>query len=272
MKTMTGSTAVPGSLLAALLVLAACDRTPDPTPAEAEPRTATEIAEDDVEPLSIPEEDLRIVEETPTMVFRWQVPPALARHPKLFADMRVAAEASRIKLGELAREEAQFRVERDLPPAPVSEDTSWTVSYRSPALLSLVGETHSYTGGAHPNLTYGSILWDRQNEAPLSAYDLFEDAAAAKTEIALRYCAALERARADRRGDAVIEGKYGECPAIDDQPVVPVGSSETGIAMIRVLLAPYVAGPYAEGAYQVDVEMDEDLSAMLRNDVIGDET
>ncbi len=82
-----------------------------------------------------------------------------------------------------------------------------------------------------------------------------------------RYCAALDAERAERRGAPVRpdpRDPHTLCPPLADQVLAPRDSDGNGrFEAIDVLIAPYVAGSYAEGAYFAEVPLEaDDLSGM----------
>ena len=58
---------------------------------------------------------------------------------------------------------------------------------------------------------------------------------------------------------------FDDCPALDEIAVIPVDSNADG-RFDRLLLAasPYVAGPWVEGAYEVELDVTPDLVAGLK--------
>jgi hypothetical protein len=67
------------------------------------------------------------------------------------------------------------------------------------------------------------------------------------------FCKALDAQRAVRR-QGVRDPNYSDCPPLADLAVVPVGDG--AIHSLRVLVPPYTAGPWAEGAYEIALMAD----------------
>ena len=71
---------------------------------------------------------------------------------------------------------------------------------------------------------------------------------------------AVDAQRAGKRGVALpLSGDDYDtaCPPLGDQVVVPVDSDGNGrFDLLRVLIPPYGAGPYAEGVYQIELKVD----------------
>ncbi|HST37261.1 MAG TPA: hypothetical protein VLK25_11610, partial [Allosphingosinicella sp.] len=79
------------------------------------------------------------------------------------------------------------------------------------------------------------------------------------------YCRELDVQRAERRGEPVVldpEDPFTRCPPIGEQ-VLALANQDNNpqFDTLLVLLHPYLAGPYVEGDYVIEVRLDE--SALL---------
>ena len=251
--------------LASLALLSACDGEPanDTSTASAEPGDLnTDRDEESDEPILA--EDLILDEYSPTMEFEWSVPALIGRYPKLLETLRQRAEATRSDLAETAREQAQFRAEEELPPQAVMHDERWRVAFRNPALINLKVEAHNYTGGAHPNSFFQSKFWDTEEQREVEFSDLFINWPVARDTLSKRYCAALDEMRSERRDGRTASADFEDCPDLDEQPIALIGPRGGEPNGMTVLLSPYVAGPYAEGPYEVSISFDRDLQETLK--------
>ena len=173
---------------------------------------------------------------------------------------------------EAARREAEglHRLEEnlaELPPEtdrsampPHGYDQSWSVTASTPALLAMDSGISAYWGGAHDALSYDSLLWDRGAGRRIAFGDLFGDKAAAYRLLGRQFCPALLAMQVER-------GHTAEdalpCPDLAAQPIALV--SEGGpIRKLNVLLAPYVAGSFAEGPYEVELPVTPQLLRLIR--------
>jgi hypothetical protein len=135
-----------------------------------------------------------------------------------------------------------------------SSQTEWKVVTNIPGWLSLSAQSYVFSGGAHGNTGYDALLWDRSTGARRQALDLFTSVAAFKAAVGTQFCAALDRERAKRRGSDGFakDDPFSQCidPAKDTTIIL---GSANGARFTRVgfLIAPYAAGPYAEGTYEV---------------------
>src|SRR5690606_42081941 len=90
----------------------------------------------------------------------------------------------------------------------------------------------------------------------MDAIDLFTSPVALEESLGDGFCEALDRERVKRREEAPTldpDDPFMQCPGIDELEVF-VGSSN-GRTFNRLTLydGPYVAGPYVEGASEVDL-------------------
>ncbi|MFL0672482.1 MAG: PdaC/SigV domain-containing protein [Erythrobacter sp.] len=140
----------------------------------------------------------------------------------------------------------------------------WAVVTDLPRFLSLSASTYMFTGGAHPNGTYDALMWDREAGKPLTGEDLFTSQAALQKVLGPRWCAGLRKERSKR-----LEQDYGEdetfpCPPIKELVVLPGSASKQAFDRIGLLAAPYVAGSYAEGSYEVTVPVTPAVIAAVK--------
>ncbi|MGB3723485.1 MAG: hypothetical protein WA979_11805 [Pacificimonas sp.] len=253
-------------LLFPALLLAGCDRSASEAVPQAPPSPTDETT---AAAAPIPASDLLIVERSPTLNFHWRVPAEVAQHPALLATMRTDALQAQEKMRTTAREEAQFRAENGARPVAISMDESWALSWENAALLNLTVAQNSYRGGAHPNLVYKSILWDKTAARAIALPDLFSDWPNIEAGLSAQYCEALDAERAKRRGaDVDSDGPFGKCPPLTEQPVALMGNAYDGFYGIEVLLGPYVAGAYAEGSYRIELPFDEAMRAAMKADYL----
>lgn len=148
----------------------------------------------------------------------------------------------------------------------------WSVAGRSQRLLTLVAQSEFYSGGAHGNSLFHTILWDRTTNAAMHISDIFADEAAAVELVTPIYCTLLNKEREKKRGEPVQPSadKYdmnGGCPDFDDQEMALFDENGDGrFEVMRMLLPPYVAGPYAEGPYEIDIPVTPEFRALVKKE------
>lgn len=137
-------------------------------------------------------------------------------------------------------------------------EESWAVRAMTPRLASLAGSNARFTGGAHGSLAFLGRVWDRRTGRAVAPAALFGRAGLAP--LRQRFCNALNAERAERRGEPVTPTADDDfmtgCPRFADVVVVPEdGDGDGRVDTIAFDVAPYTAGPWAEGAYTVEVPL-----------------
>lgn len=136
-------------------------------------------------------------------------------------------------------------------------DAGWRVDGSGAVLLSLSAEISTFTGGAHGNLSFAAILWDRAANRRRDIAALL--GARAIEALRPRFCAALDAMRAERRGREALtpladDDPFTACPALAGQAMAPADDDGNGrFETFHVMLPPYAAGPYAEGEYVIEL-------------------
>ena len=248
-------------LSSALLLLSACNRDDSAAPAGPEVNESQAAGA-----AATRAEASRVEEKDDLLEFTYSWPAEVSAIPALATRLAADRDASRAKALKEAQED---RAERpaDAPFFPHSLNKKWVVAGNSPRLLSIDTELEFFTGGAHPNRLFESIIWDRQSDREVQALDLFTSPTAARTAITRLYCPALDRLRQEKRGDFTMpDGMPGtECPDLGKQRIVPTDTDSNGrFDTLVVKLPPYEAGPYAEGSYLVDLPATDEWIAMMK--------
>lgn len=194
-----------------------------------------------------------------TFSYRW--PAAVEAIPALRA--RLDAEQAGLRR-DLARNAAEWReavasdpdLHRDRIWVPYDMQTEWKVVTSLPGWLSLSKTFSIYEGGAHPNHDFGALVWDRTAGQARKPLDLFVSARALDAAVRKPFCDALDAQRAERRGEPVNRASgddFDACIAPSEQTVILGSSNRKTFNRIGILVAPYAAGPYAEGSYDITV-------------------
>lgn len=246
--------------LAAAALLAACsdNRGAEPLAESAAPREAAHEGE-----AVVFENNDRRGERSREFAYNW--PAAVTAVPALverFSAERDAALAEQKQDFEDALRE--FAGSDCLACTNRSYAKEWKVVADLPRFLSLSATLYVYTGGAHGNGAYDGLLWDREAETALAAADLFASPAAMQQALGAPWCGALRKERTRRLG-----GDYGEdatfpCPSLAELVVLPGSAGGQAFDRISLLAAPYVAGSYAEGGYELTLPVTEAVIAALK--------
>lgn len=177
---------------------------------------------------------------------------------KLLAENRAAAKEAQV--------EAKAN---DFPYHDYSYEEEYATVADTPRMMVLLSGGYVYTGGAHGMPIATAILWDKAAQKRLATtalIDLPRFAALAKK----RFCAELDRQRAEKRGEPVRHddpnelSDFVQCVELTKQLVLPVSKGGKALDNMRVVIGPYEAGPYAEGSYQIDLPLDAGLLATVQ--------
>lgn len=206
-------------------------------------------------------------QETPTYSFEYAYPAAVAAIPAL----RARLDADRAKhLAALARDARAAAAEAKKDGYPFRKydwTQTWQVVTSLPGWLSLSAAYWNYTGGAHGMTWSGAMLWDRPAKTARNPFDLFTSKAALSRAIRKPFCAALNQQRAEKRGETVKPGSTDEFDKCIDpvaETVILGSRSRRKFDRIGILVAPYSAGPYAEGPYEVTVPITPAVLAAVK--------
>jgi len=186
--------------------------------------------------------------------------------PELVSRFTADMEKSKADLIAGAKEDKAFRDKDGIEFHGFQSSTDYKTAGQSSRLLSLTSDFGAYTGGAHGNYGTAGLLWDRQAAREIQVADLFAAPANRDRLLTQRWCEALNKEREKKRGEPVSgNDMFDECPSLDDIAVVPADKDGNGRFERLVLTAsPYVAGPYAEGDYEVDLPVTPDLVSALK--------
>lgn len=255
----------------ALLALGACSDKGQPVVATATSAAASASAAIDSatgpEAPSAPAAAREVKEENELYQFEYVYPAQAAAIAPLRAMLEADLARNRDELATEAREGAALARESSFPFNPYSRSVNWQVVTDLPGWLSLSALVGFYTGGAHPNYVFDTLLWDRAAAKRRAPVDLFTSAAALAAAIRAPFCRELDRQRAKKRGSDQAGSGISEFDACIDpaaQTVILGSSNGRTFDRIGVLIAPYAAGPYAEGDYEVTVPVTAKVLAAVR--------
>lgn len=142
--------------------------------------------------------------------------------------------------------------------------TTWQVVADTPRFLSLSAESYLYSGGAHGNSNFDAMVWDRELGDALETRAFFTAPEGLALVIAEPYCRALNELRAERRGGMGAGGDLGECPQLNELTLLIGSSNGETFDRLGLIAAPYIAGSYAEGPYEVTIPLTRDMLAEVK--------
>lgn len=245
-----------------ILMLAACGKQP------AQPTNETAGSAPTANPAAPAPKPYVYDEETDLLEFHYGWSAEAAAIPQLV--QRFRAELDRVKAELLTNAKAD-KAERDKQGFPFngySSSTEFKTAGQSARLLSLSVDASSYTGGAHGNYGTTGLLWDRQAQKEIEVVDLFAAAPNMDRLLTQPWCDALNKARSEKREEPVGgEGMFDECPKLDEISIIPTDKDGNGkLERLMLVADPYVAGPYAEGDYEIELPVTPDLIAAIRTE------
>jgi len=256
---------------AALLVSGCKGEKPAPAASETTPSTVETASEAASEPASeaseVPVGGGRAEKvENDTYEFSYAYPDAAGAIPGLKANLDKQLEASRADLASSAKDGQSEAKKNDFPYHAYSYGEEWKVVTSLPGWLSLSSETYTYSGGAHGMTTFDALLWDRHADAARKPVDLFTSKEALSKAIRTPFCAALDKERVKKRGGPIDKSDemFSECIDPVEQVVILGSTNRQTFDRIGLLVAPYNAGPYAEGSYEVTVPVTGAVMAALK--------
>lgn len=212
-----------------------------------------------------------VAESTDAYEFKYSYPAQAGVYPALREHLD--AELDETKAG-LAKDAEAWKAETEregFPFNPYSAASEWKVVAAIPGWLSLSNEFSTYTGGAHGMYGMDTLLFDKRAEAIRRPLDLFASPEALWSAVEGRWCTALDTAREKRRGAPVDKSDetFGGCPGIEELTVLIGSSNGKTFDRMTLYAGPYVAGPYAEGAYEIDLDIDAAVLKAVKTEYRG---
>lgn len=192
--------------------------------------------------------------------FKYDWPGAAAAIVPLDAWLRSHAETQYEKAHAEADNGRKMARKDGYPFRQYSFAQSWESIADLPSVLVLESNGYSYTGGAHGMPFTTSLIWDRRAARRMATKDLL-DTARLTGSARDAFCAELNRQREEKRGERVDPNagsgiaEFDQCPVMAEQEVIPMSRKGQALDTLRVVIGPYVAGPYAEGSYVIELPM-----------------
>src|SRR5690606_7171132 len=115
--------------------------------------------------------DFQLSEDSDALAFSYGWPAVVTDDPVLEREMRSRLDAAQAQAESYLADDRGSRP-ADAPVNPHHYAAQWRVDGGTAALLSLSATIETYTGGAHGNLHYAALLWDRAAHAPVEAAGL----------------------------------------------------------------------------------------------------
>ena len=242
-------------LISFALSSAACSGTADDSGQGAASQDESAAAAEGAGDAAVPAEDYAEEEETERYVFEYSWPVAVAAEAGLVEVLGDRAQGMKAEVAARADEDWEAAGEGDWTPRQHSLSEEWKVVADLQRYLSLSGHLATYSGGAHGMYGLRSLVWDREAKQAMKGIALFNSPVALEQGLGQRLCDTLNAERAKRRGSPVEPGSgdtFDDCPGLDEASVLLGSSNGKTFDRLSVYFGPYVAGPYAEGDYELD--------------------
>lgn len=143
-------------------------------------------------------------------------------------------------------------------------EKTWDVVADLPRYLSLSAAWSTYTGGAHGNYAWDALVWDREAKQAFDPKTMFTSPAALQGALGDTWCKALKGARVKKGMAPEDADGIFPCPPIADLTVLVGSSDRKSFNRIGLIAAPYVAGSYAEGEYEVTLPVTPKVIAAVK--------
>lgn len=214
----------------------------------------------------------QVAERTDLFLFEYSYPQAAGETEGLAQWLDRRLERKRNALAERAEEGRSEARDNGFPFNSYSSETAWEVVADLPGWLSLSADLSSYSGGAHPNYGFDTIVWNKQEATAMEPIAFFTSAQALDEALGPQLCEALNAQRAERRGQPVEEEEeegedpFEACVKPDETNVLLGSTNGETFNRIGIQIAPYIAGPYAEGSYEFTFPITPELLDVVRED------
>lgn len=261
------------SALVAILIVSACSNEPTNHAVEGNATTNAAAAhfagQMAAPPLPVPlAKAFEQGEKTELLEFLYAYPAQAAAIPALVTKFDKAMTTAKADALKMAQDDAKSAKQAGFPFRTYSHETRWSVKADTPRFLSLESQTYVFTGGAHGMTGYEPLLWDKARNRETNMAMVMTSADAFAAAIHDGFCAGLDKARAEKRGAAVVRGDDDFTKCIDPMEQVLVPTSKDGklIDAVTVVIGPYSAGPYSEGRYDVVLPIDAAMRAAIKTE------
>lgn len=249
------------------LLLVSCNssdeaKTPSLDTASASPTAALALA-----PAAGPASARKVSEDNDLYVFEYAYPAVAATIPSLKAYLDAEIDKEKSELVAQATADKKEAEKAGFPYRTYSRYFDWQVVTDTPGWLSMSSIVSTYTGGAHPNHWFATILWDKQANQRREPKDIFTSKEALAKVIQPEFCRQIDKQRAEKRGEPVKHGEddiFSACLNPADYVVILGSSNGKAFDRVGVLVPPYEAGPYVEGGYEATMPVNAAILAVVK--------
>lgn len=209
----------------------------------------------------------KVSEENDLYAFDYGYPAAAAAIPSLKAMLDADLDKQKAELVSSATKAKGDAEKNGFPFNPYSRGHDWQIVTDTPGWLSLSSMVSTYTGGAHPNYWFDTVLWDKAANKRRDPKDLFISRQALAKALQPEFCRQIDKQRAKKRGEPVrrdSDDPFAKCLDPTDYVMILGSSDRTAFDRIGVLVPPYEAGPYVEGDYEATIRLTPEVLAAVK--------
>ncbi|MBB5727269.1 hypothetical protein FHS97_003224 [Sphingomonas endophytica] len=206
----------------------------------------------------------KVEAKTATLDFSYTYPAAAARVAPLRRWLEADRAWLRTRTAKMAAADRREAAKSDFPFHRHDATREWKVVTETPRLLSLSGESYSFTGGAHGNTVLEPLVWDKAKARRIDPRAMFESPSAMQRVFGAGWCAWLKGERRRRFGNDPGADDIFPCPPVSDLTVLLGSTDRRAIDRIGLVAGQYVAGSYAEGMYEMTVPVTPAVLALVR--------
>lgn len=252
-------------ILAYMLVLAGCSDGKQQSQVQADnAAVANAVAPQEIAPAA---KDIVIDRKDEVLEYSYSWPAVAAAIAPLNQWLQSHSDDQYAKWRKMAEEAQKDARTNDFPFTGYSYQQNWSAVADTPQVLVMEAQGYEFTGGAHGMPFTVSMIWDKAAGRRLAIKDVL-DIGALEGLVGDAFCKELDRQRAEKRGgNAKLGGtiaEFDECVAITDGEIMPISKNGKALDMLRVVIGPYAAGPYAEGSYEIELPVDAALIAAVK--------
>ncbi|HUP67970.1 MAG TPA: DUF4163 domain-containing protein [Sphingomicrobium sp.] len=207
-----------------------------------------------------------VVRTSAALEFTYEWPAEAAAIPALDLRFYKQAKHALTEAQNSAREDQKLAKEQKRDFNGHYYSMAWSTAGKTLRLLSLQSEFGTFEGGAHPNRSYGALLWDQALGREIALSDQFIRPASFAALTRPAYCKGLDKERSKRReGERLDLPEFNACPRYSELAIAPVDRDQDGrFDTIRFVASPYVAGPYVEGEYENELPVSTRIIAGMK--------
>ncbi len=196
--------------------------------------------------------------------FQYSWPVTAAAFPKLLDYFRTDAMQMQGELEASFNEDERLKDPTNEFKPTYETNMTWEVAAQTDDLISLSGSWYNYMGGAHGMYGLRDFVYDKRGDEILLSRDLIGDTDAFTAAIEEEFCRLLDTEREKRRGEPVVrDDMFGDCVNLIDQTLVWKSKTPGKFDRLEVFIGPYEAGPYAEGAYVLNLPITAPMVAAI---------